>query len=66
MDISKKQLAEFTYWLADMEEMGCADWLLRHTDIEFDDVCHTITITIDNMNEQDYKEIKDNENPNNP
>lgn len=33
MDISKKQLAEFTYWLADMEEMGCADWLLRHTDI---------------------------------
>ena len=36
------------------------DWLSWHTTVvSFDDICHTITISIDNVNEEDYKLIKD-------
>jgi len=31
------------------------EWMENHTSFEFDDVSRTVTIVIDNMNEQEYK-----------
>lgn len=32
------------------------DWMMRHSNIFLDDISHTVTIEIGNMNEEDYKE----------
>ena len=54
--ISVKQAEElmsfFDYDFLDHE------WLVRHCQLEFDDYTHTVTIKIDNMNEQDYFNLK--------
>jgi len=41
------------------EEIPDDDFFMRHVDITMDDRCHQITIVIDNINEQEYKWIKD-------
>lgn len=35
------------------------EWFERHMKVKSDDATKTITITIDNMNEQDYNYIKE-------
>lgn len=35
------------------------DWLLRHMAVNCDDGCKTVTIVIDNINEQKYKWVKE-------
>jgi len=36
------------------DELPADEWFMRHTTVSFDDVCHQVTIVIDNLNEQDY------------
>ena len=38
------------------------EWVIRHTDIKFDDTTKSVTITIDNMNEQEYGWVKGDSN----
>lgn len=49
-----KQIKEF---IGD-EEID-ADWMMEHTSIKFDDFTKTVTIKIDDMDEQEYKWLKE-------
>jgi hypothetical protein len=39
-------------------EFTTEEWFILHTDIKFDDMTHTMTISIDNINEQEYGWLK--------
>ncbi len=52
MQITEKQLDALRDFFGDYEIDE--DWMIRHTDIRFEDISKTVTITIDNMNEQEY------------
>jgi hypothetical protein len=34
-------------------------WLIRHTEVEFEDISRTVIITIDNICDQEYGWLKD-------
>lgn len=34
------------------------EWLARHTTVTFDDSTYSMTIVIDNINDSDYKELR--------
>ena len=62
MKISQIQLTAVREFFGEelQEEYFITDeWFLRHTEIFFDDATHTVTITIDNVNEQEYGWMKD-------
>ena len=56
MRITEKQL-DALYEFFDDSEID-EDWMIRHTDIKFEDISKTVTITIDNMHEQEYGWLK--------
>jgi len=41
-----------------IDEDVSVEWLCLHTEVSFDDRTHTMTIKIDNINEESYKILK--------
>lgn len=60
MNITQKQLEAIRDFWEDTEIDE--EWLLRHTEMTFNDYMHTIYITVDNMNEQEYEWLKGDNN----
>jgi len=56
MHISNRQLQALRDFICDYNLDD--EWFLRHTDIEFEEVSHTVTLKIDNINEQEYFWLK--------
>jgi hypothetical protein len=57
MSINPVMLDQLQDYMVDFME-GCGpddEWMLRHTTVVLEDFSHTVTIAIDNMNEQDYE-----------
>lgn len=55
-NITPKQLDFLAeYFLGIVPDEG---WLIRHTRIATDPGTHSMTITVDNMNEEDFKELE--------
>ena len=46
-------IGEFDHGHLDME------WLRRHIKVSFEDSTHTMTLVIDNINEEDYRILKE-------
>lgn len=57
MKITQNQLESLRSFMGDPQIDD--EWLLMHIDLEFEDQCKTITIKIDNMNDQEYKWMKE-------
>jgi len=56
-NITKRQSDSIEEFFSD--KMIDIDWRLRHTSIEFNDRLKSVTIVVDNMNEQEYYWLKE-------
>lgn len=55
-EITKQQLEALRAFFGDLQINN--EWLLLHIDIDFDDITKTVTIKIDDMNDQEYDWLK--------
>jgi hypothetical protein len=59
MSITEKQYSDLEDYLHDLFTEIDEEWAMAHVSLKFEDVSHSITIEIDNMNDRDYGWLKE-------